>query len=228
MSKFGLCFLFMFFSIIEVRADSEAVVIEVRKNTSLSKKDKIYKNFFINGGENFGLKPGLHVDVMRRLPVHDPLKNASIGDFRVKVGTVEIIHSEDKISVARLVSYDSMEKRPLLDYEAIMVGDRLDLASLRMAPPPEATNASAITLEGEKVALLKAQSKAEKLIQEGERSLATLEMRTKAQAASARAAANSKRVARAPASVGAKAAAKPASKTGVKSKRSGKTALKKK
>lgn len=218
MNKLSVMFLFMFFSVIEVRAQ-EAVVIEVRKNTSLSKKDKVFKNFFINGGENYGLKPGMHVDVLRRLPVHDPIKNASVGDMRVKVGTVEIIHSEEKLSVARLVNYDSMEKRPLLDFEAVMVGDRLDLETIRSAP---AVEVQANTLEDEKVALLKAQSRAEKLIREGERSLASLEMKTRAQAA-----AQNQAVARAPASQGG--GAKTATvKKAVKSKTARKTPLKKK
>lgn len=226
MNKFGFCFLFVFFSIIEVRAQDtggEAVVIEVRKNTSLSKKEKVFKNFFINGGMNFGLQAGMHVDVMRRLPVHDPIKNASVGDLRVKVGTLEIIHSEDKLSVARLVGYDSMEKRPLLDYEAVMVGDRLDLASLRAASAPQTENTAANTLEAKKVALLGGKTRAQKLIQEGERSLATLELKTKAQAAAAPA--QNKAVARAPASVAAPA--KVVAKNS-KAKQAGKTPLKKK
>jgi hypothetical protein len=183
----------------------------------------VFKNFFINGGMNFGLKAGNHVDVMRRLPVHDPIKNASIGDLRVKVGTLEIIHSEDRLSVAKLVTYDSMEKRPLLDYEAVMVGDRLDLSSIRAAPTPQIDAQIAIPLESEKVALLKAKTRAEKLIQEGERSLTTLELKTKSQAAAARS--NTSKVARAPASVGTKTSPKV---TGQNSKKVGKTPLKKK
>lgn len=175
MGKVGFYFLFLLFSVIEVRADSEAVVVEVRKNTNLSKKDKVFKNFFINGGQDLGLKQGYHVDVLRRLPVHDPLKNASVGDLKVKVGTVEIIHSENKLSVARLVSYESMEQRPLLDYEAVMVGDRLDLTSVRVAPTVKEAVSAEPELEGEKVALLGTQSKAKKLIEKGERHLANLD-----------------------------------------------------
>ncbi len=131
MRRFGLIFLFAICSTLEVHAADEAVVIEVRKNIGLSKADKIYKNFFINGGSNVGLVKGSKVDVLRRVPVHDPLKNSSIGDIRVKVGELEIIHSDPKISVARMLSQESPDNRPLLEYEAVMVGDRLDLASVR-------------------------------------------------------------------------------------------------
>jgi hypothetical protein len=195
MKTCGLYFLFILFSIVEVRADVEAVIIEVRKNTSLSKNEKVFKNYFVSGGETLGLRKGTHVDVTRRLPVHDPLKNAAIGDLRIKVGTIEIIHSEERISVARLVSYESIEDRPLLDYEAVMIGDRLDLASIRLAPKPvDTVKVQEIDISGEKVALLGTQSRAEKLIQEGERHLASIEMKTKAEQTS------SKTVARAPTS----------------------------
>ncbi|MCB9073238.1 MAG: hypothetical protein H6623_06420 [Bdellovibrionaceae bacterium] len=219
MKTLGLYVLFILFSVVEVRADVEAVVIEVRKNTALSKKEKIYKNYFINGGKNLGLKKGLLVDALRRLPVHDPLKNTSIGDLRIKVGTLEIIYSEEKISVGRIVSFESMDERPILDYEAIMIGDRLDLSTIRSAPVIEKT---AQNLENpslaEKVALLGKESKAESLIQEGERHLASMEMKTGAEPA------NSTVVARAPDST-----QQPAKKVKAKrAKKKVKKALKKK
>lgn len=181
MKKMSLYFLFVLFSVVEVRAELEAVVIEVRKNTSLSKKEKVFKNYFINGGSSVGLRVGTHVDVLRRLPVHDPIKNTSIGDLRVKVGTLEVIHVEGKISVARLVKYDSMEERPLLDYEAVMVGDRLDLATIRLPQQENQAFNDEPEEMAQKVALLRGKSRAERLIQEGERHLANLEMKTKAQ-----------------------------------------------
>lgn len=178
MNKFGISILFLLFSTLEVRAE-EAVIIEVRKNIGMSKADKIYKNYFINGGENLGLKKGTMVDVLRRVPVHDPLKNASIGDIRVKVGQIEIIHADAKISVAKLVSNDSPETRPLLEYEAVMVGDRLDLESVQSGKTIELSPSTASSWEPEmetmQVALFQRESKAQKLVKAGERSLASLE-----------------------------------------------------
>jgi hypothetical protein len=184
MKKIGVMFLFAFFSTIEVHAE-EAVVIEVRKNIGMSKTDKIYKNFFINGGSAMGLNKGSHVDVVRRLPVHDPLKNTAIGDIRVKVGELEIIHSDPRISVARLVSQDTPENRPLLDYEAVMVGDRLDLNSIRgsqVAVAELPAPAALAQVPGEKVAFLGkgAPGHSQRLVKEGDRMLASLDSQQKA------------------------------------------------
>ncbi len=188
--------LFLLFSVLEVQvqaAESEAVVIEVRKTISMSKNDKVYKNYFINGGELLGLKKGTIVDVLRRLPLHDPIKNISIGDLRVKVGEIEIIHSDSLLSVARLISQDSPENRPVLDYEAVMVGDRLDLASVRAPKKMDTVNVDSAgvptELEGEKVALLSRSDKAKSLIKEGEQhleTLANLKMKTNTKSSSGR------------------------------------------
>lgn len=135
MNKSILTILFLLCSIVEVRAkaeEQEAVVIEVKKSVSLSKNDKVYKNYIINGGEDLGLGKGKIVDVLRRVPVHDPILNKAIGDLRIKVAELEIIHTENGISVARLFYQESPEDRPLLNYEAIMMGDRLDLSSIRV------------------------------------------------------------------------------------------------
>ncbi len=197
MKKINLPLLFFLFSGLEVQvqaAEKEAVVIEVRKNIALSKNDKVYKNFFINGGGKLGLTKGTVVDVLRRLPMHDPIKNISVGDLRVKVGELEIVQGDEYLSVAKLVSSENPENRAVLDYDAVMVGDRLDLSSLRqpsipLAPDVNALMAPSAALEGEKIALLNRSDKAKSLMKEGERHLETLsnlKMDTKPQAQNTR------------------------------------------
>lgn len=111
--------------------EPEAVVIEVRKKVKLHKTEKVYPDYFINGGTKLGLQSGAVVSVVRRVPVHDPFLNSSIGDFRIKVADVEIIHSDGEKAIARLVNIDRRAERPMVKYDSIMVGDRLDLATIR-------------------------------------------------------------------------------------------------
>jgi hypothetical protein len=158
MNKSLFTLIFVLCSIVEVQVKAdEAVVIEVKKNLALSKNDKIFRHYFIKGGGNQGLAKGTVVDVVRRVAVHDPLSNSSIGDIRVKVAELEIIHSDPTISVGKIVSFESPETRPVIDIEAVMVGDRLDLGSIKTA----------------KVALLEDDSQAE-TIAEGTRGPASV------------------------------------------------------
>jgi hypothetical protein len=109
----------------------EAVIIEVRKKVKLHDTERTYADYFIRGGTKLGLSPGVLVSVLRRVPVHDPLQNASVGDFQVKVADIEIILADDKKAIGRLVEIDRRQARPMLTYDAIMIGDKLDLTSMR-------------------------------------------------------------------------------------------------
>jgi hypothetical protein len=118
---------------------SEAVVIEVRKKLKLHDSERVYPDFFIKGGTKLGLNKGAIVSVVRRVPVHDPLTNSSIGDFRVQVADLEIIEADGDKSIGRLVQIDRREARPMLTYDAVMIGDRLDLDSIRGKSEPSQT-----------------------------------------------------------------------------------------
>ena len=109
----------------------EAVVIEVRKKIKLHDTERTYADYFIKGGSKLGLSEGVLISVIRRVPVHDPFDNASVGDFRVKVADIEIIQSDSEKSIGRLVEIDRRQARFMLAYDAIMIGDRLDLNSMR-------------------------------------------------------------------------------------------------
>jgi len=121
----------------QAQAKEEAVVIEVRKKLKLHDSERVYPDFFILGGTKLGLDKGVTVSVVRRVPVHDPLKNASIGDFQVKVADLEIIESDSEKSIGRLIEIDRREARPMLTYDAVMIGDRLDLDTLRSRSSPK-------------------------------------------------------------------------------------------
>ena len=112
-------------------ASEDAVVIEVRKKVKLHDTERTYADYFIRGGTKLGLSPGVLVSVLRRVPVHDPLQNASVGDFQVKVADIEIIQADEKKSIGRLIEIDRRAARPMLAFDAIMIGDRLDLSTMR-------------------------------------------------------------------------------------------------
>lgn len=129
------CFVMMlpiiFFSLSSWSEPKEAVVIEVRKKLKLHPMERVYADYFIKGGTKLGLSEGLIVSIHRRLPVHDPFDHSSVGDFHVKVADIEIIQVDADKSIGRLVEIDRREARPMLTYDSIMIGDRLDLTSFR-------------------------------------------------------------------------------------------------
>ena len=110
-------------------AKAELTIFDVRKNLALSDTDKVYRDFYINGGTEAGLTPGMIITVQRRLPLYDNYLNRSAGDLDLKVAKIKIIHVQKGLSVARLHSEYDRSTSPLLEDNFIMVGDRLDLAT---------------------------------------------------------------------------------------------------
>ena len=70
----------------------------------------------------------------RRHSLYDPYLNKSPGDLVVLVGQLRIIHVQDDMSVARLENIEGRQSLPTIEFDAIMVGDKVDLNTAKMAP----------------------------------------------------------------------------------------------
>lgn len=110
----------------------QATVFDVKKNLKLTEDEKTYRDYYINAGEEEGLRAGMIVTVERSQSTYDHHQNMSPGELRVAVGKLKIIHVQKGISVGRLHSRFSSEQRPMLNYNYIMIGDRLDLSTAYM------------------------------------------------------------------------------------------------
>ncbi len=115
-------------------------IIEIRKSLPMEPTEKSVKDFIINRGSSAGLKAGAYVNVVREVAVNDPVRNKALGALHIPVGKIQIIHVESNISVARLYSELRDDERPMLDYEALMIGDEVDLASISMDTPKASKN----------------------------------------------------------------------------------------
>jgi len=110
----------------------EPTIFDMRKPVTLSDSDPVYRDFYINGGVESGLQPGMLVNVQRKITLYDNYQNRSPGELIVAVGKVKIIHAQKGISVARHYSDFDRKDRPTLEDEYIMIGDRLDVKSAEM------------------------------------------------------------------------------------------------
>ena len=132
-----LLVLFAFISAGSVANANSPTIFEVRQPLAMSGDQPIKKDYYINSGSESGLKPGYVVTVTRRLSLHDKFRNQSVGDLVVPVGRLKIIHTQTGLSVGRMYSLYTRENVPVLDYDFIMVGDRLDLATAKMESPQQ-------------------------------------------------------------------------------------------
>lgn len=103
-------------------------VFEVRRNLQMKEDEPVQHDYYINAGADEGLKPGMTLQVFRRLPVHDSFGRASNEDMVVSIATLKLIHVQRAVSIGRKLA-DRQGAVPVLDFGNVMSGDRVDLGT---------------------------------------------------------------------------------------------------
>lgn len=109
----------------EVRAEDMSV-INVRRNIQLSESDPVYKDFYIDGGEDSGLKKNMVVQATRKINIRDASGAHAFGEIKVPVGQLKIIAVYPKLAVAREFKLLSRDDLPMLEQVGIMTGDQIE------------------------------------------------------------------------------------------------------
>lgn len=111
------------------------MIFDVRRSLPMEPTEPVYHDFYINAGLEAGFKKGMFITVTRLIPIHDPVRNIKQGELEVGIARLQVIHSASSLSVARLYSEFTNEERPAVEFEAVMIGDRIDPASGTMKAP---------------------------------------------------------------------------------------------
>jgi hypothetical protein len=114
---------------------SSPMIFDMRKSLPLDPNEAVQRDFYINAGINEGLKPGSYVLVFRQTSIHDPILNKQQGMLTVPIGRVQILHVDRELAVARAISELTNRERPAVDFEGIMIGDRIDLSTATLDAP---------------------------------------------------------------------------------------------
>lgn len=90
-------------------------------------QQNLTKNFYVNVGEEQGVKEGTILDVYRSLSVLDPYDTKRRYNHKIKVGEVKVIHSDLKSSIAIYHELKKGPETPQLDVQNFMVGDSVNV-----------------------------------------------------------------------------------------------------
>jgi hypothetical protein len=102
-------------------------IIEVRRNIPLSDEEPVYKDFYINAGNEAGLKRNQVITVYRRMAIRDAAGTQTFGELDIPVGQLKVISVISRVAVAREYKLISREDEPMLEQIGMMIGDRLQL-----------------------------------------------------------------------------------------------------
>lgn len=89
--------------------------------------EKIKKNYYLNLGENQGIKPGTTVDVFRTISKLNPYNNQKRINYKVKVGELSIIHSDSEASIAIVKKFSKDFGKTVFEINNFMIGDAVSV-----------------------------------------------------------------------------------------------------
>lgn len=85
--------------------------------------EKPKKNYYVNIGSNQGVEEGSILAVFRNLSRENPYNNKNRVNYRVKIGELNVIHSEGDSAITELKSIKDGEHDPYFEVEGFMIGD---------------------------------------------------------------------------------------------------------
>jgi hypothetical protein len=87
----------------------------------------VKKNFYVNMGSKQGVKKGTQLDVFRTISRLDPYETKKRYNYKVKIGELKVLHTEDNTAIGALNKLSMAEDVPLFDINNFMIGDKVNV-----------------------------------------------------------------------------------------------------
>jgi hypothetical protein len=121
-------------SIFAHKAEAKEVqVIDIRKNLQLSSTEPVFTDYYLNAGNDLGIKPGTTFVLYRRVNVIDRLGSNQGRALSLPVGKIKIIYVSKDLSVARVEKLEENKSTPILEHRGVMLGDLINVGSAEMS-----------------------------------------------------------------------------------------------
>lgn len=130
MKKINLQFIFILCLMLSIKSTfaKDYIIYSVVQDLPMGEENEIIKkNYYINMGNNQGLETGSVLDVFRVISRLDPYETKKRYNYKVKIGEVKVLHTEDESSIATLQKISQSASTPLFEIPALMIGDRVDV-----------------------------------------------------------------------------------------------------
>ena len=85
------------------------------------------KNYYVNIGKQQGVEQGTNLDVFRVVSRLDPYGDKKRYNFKVKIGELEVLHTEENSAIGILKNINKDEKSPYFEINNFMIGDKVSV-----------------------------------------------------------------------------------------------------
>lgn len=83
------------------------------------------RNYYINMGADQGLEKGTVLKVYRNVSKSNPYDNKKRVNYKIPIGTLEVIHTENNSAVAYSKELYHTAKDPIFEINNFMIGDHI-------------------------------------------------------------------------------------------------------
>jgi hypothetical protein len=90
-------------------------------------QEVVNKNFYVNIGSKQGVSEGTTLDVFRTISRLDPYKRKQRYKYKIKIGELEVLHSENDTAIATLKESNVGKDLKVYDIGSFMVGDKVNV-----------------------------------------------------------------------------------------------------
>lgn len=90
--------------------------------------ETIKKNFYLNIGQNQGVKKGTIIDVFRIISNVNPYNDRKRVNHKVKIGEIFVLHSDDEAAIGKIKSINNNNDYPLFEVNGFMIGDHVTVS----------------------------------------------------------------------------------------------------
>ena len=85
------------------------------------------RNYYVNIGANQGIRKGTTLNVYRTISKLNPYDNQKRINYKVEIGKLEILHTEDESSIGMIKVKNDNLKTPLFEINNFMIGDHVSV-----------------------------------------------------------------------------------------------------
>lgn len=107
---------------------AEFLIMSVIRELPMKTGEPAQKDFYINAGKANGLRTGVFLDAIRKLPTTDNLNGKTVSNANVKIARLKVIFVDRSFSIARLVKLGDRDTTPVSGFDGVMMGDLVEVA----------------------------------------------------------------------------------------------------
>ncbi len=106
----------------------EYIIYSVAQDLPMGYENEVInKNFYVNMGSKQGLDHGTVLDVYRVISRLDPYKTKKRYNYRVKIGELKVLHTEDDSAIAELSEIKTKDESIYFEIPSFMIGDHVEV-----------------------------------------------------------------------------------------------------